>query len=181
MSKINYVQGDATNPQLLPNEIGILVHCVNDIGIMGSGIALAISKKWPNVLTEYQNLFKLTCKTRATAQGQIQYVSVEDNLVVCNLFGQSMMGEFDGLPAVRYGAVKEGFLRIRHDILKRTPDYKTQSKTLGLHMPRICCERAGGSWSRIEDILDRVFKDFDNEDAFRGITVYDFPGSHFNP
>ena len=44
MKEINYIKGDATNPQISGNKI--IVHICNDIGGWGKGFVLAISNKW---------------------------------------------------------------------------------------------------------------------------------------
>lgn len=168
---ITYIEGDACNPNKIEG-INLLVHCVNDEGVMDGGIALAIKKKWPKVYKAYKELFQEPAYKRATAQGQIQIVGVEDDLFVINLFGQSSIGDLDGFPPIRYGAIEEGFMRLASIISAR----KDPERQVCLHMPRLGSGLAGGSWSKIEEILYRVFS---SSDVL--IVVYDFPGSTFNP
>jgi O-acetyl-ADP-ribose deacetylase (regulator of RNase III) len=167
---LKYIEGDATDP-VSDTKYNIIVHVVNDEGVMGAGIARTIREKWPHVYSKYVSLFKSPAKDRATAQGQIQIVRADGDLFVCNLFGQSGIGPFYGLPAVRYGAIEEGLLRLNHRIA--TANDKT---SVSLHMPRIGCGLAGGSWAKVQDVIERVFEDSDIP-----ITVYDYPGSTFNP
>ncbi len=171
--KFTFKTGDATNPDTIDG-INIILHCVNDEGIMGGGVALAIKNKWPNVYQEYMNRFYLDATHRATAQGQIQLVNVESNpnIWVCNLFGQSSIGDFYGFPAVRYGAIEEGFIRLAHIIRNRTT---SKNNKVIIHTVRLGCSLAGGSWKKVSEIFKRVFKDDDIE-----IIVYDFPGSSYN-
>lgn len=167
---ITYVEGDATKPTG-KSKYQIIVHIVNDEGVMGSGIARVIREKWPHVYEQYQALFAEPAKKRATAQGQIQVVRADGNLFVCNLFGQSGVGDFNGLPAVRYGAVEEGLMRLRGRVKKSA----IRSET-AIAMPRIGCGLAGGSWAKVEEVINRVFEGSDLP-----ITVYDMPGQTFNP
>lgn len=44
MKTIQYLKGDATNPQVEGNKI--ITHICNDIGGWGKGFVLAISKRW---------------------------------------------------------------------------------------------------------------------------------------
>jgi O-acetyl-ADP-ribose deacetylase (regulator of RNase III) len=163
--KILYVDGNALEcPTDNPT---ILVHCANTLGVFGAGIARSIAKKWPDVERKYKEF----CQNKEPQQGQIQLVRAEHNLVVCNLFGQSGIGDYKGLPAVRYGAVHEGLLRLKDKIKVFLRKDNTNIKIV---MPRICCNLAGGSWAEIEKIINTVFGDTDLE-----ITVYDF--GPYNP
>ena len=52
--KLKTVKGDVTNPQLTtPNEVPIIPHCCNNLGVMGAGVALAIKKKWAGAFLYY--------------------------------------------------------------------------------------------------------------------------------
>ncbi len=172
--RILYKQGDATEPdRLLKNSIDIIVHCVNDCGVMGSGIAASIRKKWPVAFTEYKKLFDLPAIDRATAQGQCQIIKVGSDLFVGNLFAQSGIGDSFGMPAVRYDALEESLRRLKHALGMR----KQKEKPVYIHTGRICCALAGGSWALVEGIINNVFSDM----ADIQFTVYDFPGGSFNP
>lgn len=168
MLSLEYKTGDATNPDKVEGQVNILLHCVNDGnagsgGTMGAGIAAGIRSKWPDVYLEYKKLFQYPASERKTAQGNIQFVPAEKDLIVCNLFGQSMTGDFYGLPAVRYEAVEEGLIRLKNALKNR----KQKEKSVYIHMPRMCAGLAGGDFDRIEDMMKRVFKDTDFK-----ITVY---------
>jgi len=172
---IKFKAGDATNPDVIDG-FNIILHCVNDGGddgiggIMGGGIAYSIKNKWPIVYEKYRLLFDLPSKERVTAQGQIQVVAVGKNLFVANLFGQSGIGDFKGFPAVRYDAIEEGLIRLKDRVGKRF-----DHRPVVIHTCRLGSGLAGGSWKRVEEIFNRVFKDSDIE-----IVVYDYPGSTFN-
>ncbi len=54
--QLRIVEGDVTNPQrTTENEIVVIVHCCNNHGVMGLGVALALKKKWPEVEEKYLN------------------------------------------------------------------------------------------------------------------------------
>jgi len=159
--RITYLEGNALEP-IETNDQRIIVHCVNCMGVMGSGIARAIKDKWKIVYSEYYTL----CKSedfRPHLLGTAQLERISNDLIVCNLFGQfnygvQRVGDVEIIPA-DYRAVKIGFANI-----KRLVKYP-----YSLHMPRICCGRALGQWSEIERILHEVF---DNTDL--QIYIYDF-------
>jgi hypothetical protein len=52
MTSVYYVSGDALNPVEVKGR-KIICHIVNDIGVMGAGIALSIRKKWPIAYNKY--------------------------------------------------------------------------------------------------------------------------------
>jgi O-acetyl-ADP-ribose deacetylase (regulator of RNase III) len=83
MAKVNYIVGDATNPQTKGNKI--IVHVCNDIGGWGKGFVLAISKRWKQPEQQYRAWFKLEDNF---SLGQVQFVQVEEDLWVANLIGQ---------------------------------------------------------------------------------------------
>lgn len=156
MPKIFYRKGDATQHQN-----GVLVHCVNDLGVMGAGIALAIANKWPKVKEEYtiwseefHPLFSL---------GYIQTIKVSNTLWVCNLFGQRGISKFHGMPPVRYQSIMEGLFRLR--------DFMEKEGLKEVVSGRMAAGLAGGSWQTIEKIFNKVF-----ESSNINVIIYDIPG-----
>jgi hypothetical protein len=68
MAKVNYIVGDATNPQTKGNKI--IVHVCNDIGGWGKGFVLAISKRWKQPEQQYRAWFKLEDNLLSTKMPQ---------------------------------------------------------------------------------------------------------------
>lgn len=120
------------------NDFKIIGQCVNDLGVMGSGVAKAILDKWPVVKEKYlqwsnANSFRL---------GNIQTVKVEENVFVCNMIAQKGISfeEIDGvkIPAARYFALYESLLRLRQII-------NDSDKVCSVHLPLLCAGLAGGT------------------------------------
>ena len=64
--ELTEVVGDVTNPQLTAeNEVPMIPHCCNNLGVMGAGVALALKKKWSGVEVYY--------KKSAMALGSISF------------------------------------------------------------------------------------------------------------
>ena len=158
MNNINYVTGDATNP--LGDGKKFILHIVNDLGVWGSGFVIAVSNKWPKAKTEYQNWKK---QNNGLALGTIQTVVVEKDIVVINMVGQRDIRTLNGVPPVRYGAIKKCLSKVADLALK----YKAS-----IHAPRFGSERAGGDWKQIEKLIqdELCSKDID-------VTIYDLPGT----
>jgi len=153
--EIRYIKGDATNPIEQGNKI--LVHICNDIGAWGKGFVLAISKKWKSPESQYRQWYKDQTDFQL---GNVQFVKVEDDLIVANLIGQRNIRKTKGQPPIRYEAVKRGLELVAQ---------KAIEVNATVHMPRIGYGLAGGDWNEIEKIINEqlIEKDLD-------VVVYDF-------
>jgi O-acetyl-ADP-ribose deacetylase (regulator of RNase III) len=153
---INYIKGDATNPADNGNKI--IVHICNDIGGWGKGFVMAISKRWKEPEIKYREWFKTQDNFKL---GQVQFVEVEANLWVANLIGQHKINkdEYGNVP-IRYDAVLSGLEQITQFAI---------DKNATIHMPRIGCGLAGGTWDRIEPLVVSTFITKNIP-----VTVYDF-------
>lgn len=151
---IRYRKGDVT----IPKESGktVVVHGVNDIGVMGAGVAKAISERYPQVRNDYidwaiSGYYLFENKGKIPFQlGQIQITKVTKNLSFCNLVSQRGIKSYYDLPPVRYESICEGFYRLR--------DYCLDKDINNICMPRIGCGLAKGRWDIVEKIIGRVFK-----------------------
>ena len=156
MAKVNYIIGDATNPQVKGNKI--IVHVCNDIGGWGKGFVMAISKRWKQPEQQYRQWFK---SNENFSLGQVQYVQVEEELWIANLIGQHKINKDEnGNAPIRYEAILLGLINVGQFAI---------DKKATIHMPRIGCGLAGGQWTEIEEIVN------DNLIAHEiETTVYDF-------
>ena len=137
---IKYIKGDITK-----QKTGLILHSVNCQGVMGSGVALAIRKKWPVVYDEY-----MKAPQGHKALGRIQLVYITDTLHVCNLWGQEFFGN-DGKVYADINAIRNG--------LEQAFDFCTHEKFV-LKMPRIGALRGGLDWDTevvpvIEEIMEK--------------------------
>jgi O-acetyl-ADP-ribose deacetylase (regulator of RNase III) len=140
---ITYLKGDATYP--IAGKKNIIVHICNDCGAWGKGFVLAISKRW----SAPKKQFVLGSPARL---GTCQIVQVEDNIWVANIIGQSgIYKDAHGNAPIRYKAIKKG-LEIVYNFARE--------QDAVLHMPRIGCGLAGGTWDKIEPMLDDNFETY---------------------
>lgn len=155
MATINYVKGDATYPE--ERGLKIIVHICNDVGAWGKGFVMALSKRWETPERLYREWFR--SKENFTL-GQVQLVNVELDIWVANLIGQRDIRKApDGTPPIRYEAVRQG--------LEYVCMYAKECNAT-VHMPKIGCGLAGGTWQEMEPIIEK-------ELCAKGIsvTVYD--------
>lgn len=156
MKTINYLKGDATNPQIKGNKI--IIHICNDIGGWGKGFVMAISKRWKKPENEYRKWFQ---SGENFNLGEIQIVQVEEDVWVCNMIGQhKTVTNSKGIAPIRYEAVEKGLNKLIDEALQLNAS---------VHMPRIGCGLAGGKWEEIEPIIERTLLENDVE-----VYVYDF-------
>ena len=142
---------------LLEGNSKVIVHQVNCMGKMNSGVARAIRDKYPNVFTAYEDrIHKHTGNTKLML-GECLMVPVDGGKIVANIFGQNFYG-YDGERYTSYDAVCEG-LEVLRDSLQ-TPT------TIGFPY-KMSSDRGGADWDIILAIIKSVFKDTQHE-----ITIY---------
>ncbi|MHB9857791.1 macro domain-containing protein [Streptomyces sp. YIM S03343] len=156
MSGIAYVRGDATAPAV--KGVKVIAHVCNDSGGWGKGFVLALSRRWSAPEADYRAWY------RARAQndfglGAVRLVQVEKYVWVANMIGQrgTRTGS-KGVP-VRYEAIDTALAALADEVI---------ALGASVHMPRIGCGLAGGTWPRVEPLItERLVR--------RGIavTVYD--------
>lgn len=156
---INYIEGDATRPVM--EGAKVIVHICNDIGAWGAGFVLALSQRWPEPESEYRKWHNEERPLIPFELGNVQFVIVDDNMWVANLIGQRHIKFQGDSPPIRYDAVRKGLLRVAEF---------AQTEGATIHMPRIGCGLAGGTWDKIEPIIKEVLVSR-NIDVF----VYDLP------
>jgi O-acetyl-ADP-ribose deacetylase (regulator of RNase III) len=89
-SGVQYFFNKNTNLFSILDEVDIIAHGCNTMGIMGAGIALQMRLRYPAMYTAYQKL----CSDNSfsdTLCGRIQ-VWDKDTPIVCNLFTQHHLG-----------------------------------------------------------------------------------------
>lgn len=139
---INYTTGDATRPVHRP---AIIVHICNDVGAWGAGFVLAINRRWREPERRYHDWAR-GLGGATFALGEVQFVHVESELVVANLIGQQGLRRSGNEHPVRVDAIARGL---------RTVAVRARELGASVHMPRIGCGLAGGTWKEIGPIVER--------------------------
>ena len=106
---------------------------------------MALSRRWP----EPEQCYRAWHRGESNAPfelGQVQFVQVENDTWIANLIGQCDIRPSEGIPPIRYEAVRAGLLRIG-----------SEAKRLGasIHMPRIGCGLAGGKWEEVSALIEQ--------------------------
>ena len=157
---ITYLRGDATRPR--GDGARVIAQVVNDRASMwGAGFALVIRKKWPAV----QESFCSWADNRNNLQlGKTLAVSVDPSTTVFNMVCQHGYGP-SPTPRIRYAHLR--------DCLEQLAQVAIQ-KQASVHIPRIGCGQAGGSWDIVRELIDQTV-------CRQGVhvTVYDPPNTDF--
>ncbi|WP_149182141.1 macro domain-containing protein [Streptomyces sp. TRM49041] len=160
MLPIEYTTGDATAPQTGDNKI--IAHVCNDMGAWGAGFVRALSHRWPEPEREFRRWYRDRA-TEGFRLGAVQLVQTEPDLWVANLVGQHGIRTRTGIrtdtgtqptergtelpdsgPPIRYDAVREALHTLAEHALRLHAS---------VHMPRIGCGLAGGTWDRVEPLI----------------------------
>jgi O-acetyl-ADP-ribose deacetylase (regulator of RNase III) len=156
------VTGDAT----APDRSGpvVIAHVCNDLGRWGRGFVMALSKRWP----EPRERFVAWHESGASGEegpfelGRVQFVRVEPDLWVANVIGQHGLTAKKGVAPVRYDAICTGLT----DVARFAAGHRAT-----VHMPRIACGLAGGTWDKVEPLIADTLLAAGVETF-----VYDLPG-----
>ncbi|MFB7898856.1 Appr-1-p processing protein [Streptomyces xiamenensis] len=142
MTSLCVIQGDATDPQAAGPKI--VAHVCNDLGGWGRGFVVAVSRRWP----EPERAYRRWHRERADNDfglGAVQFVEVRRDITVANMIGQHGMRTGSKGKPIRYEAVEQCL---------RTVAEEARARRASVHMPRIGCGLAGGTWARIGPIVD---------------------------
>lgn len=157
INRIRYLKGDATEPR--GSERKIIAFIINDKGhSWGAGFARVVQKKWPFVREEFQ--YWLEHKRAEFSIGNVHASKVEEDLMVFEMIAQHGYGA-SPTPRIRYGALEACLRKLYHEAL---------GQKTSVHMPRIGCGQAGGSWWIVSELIDDILV----KQGIR-VTVYDLP------
>lgn len=148
-SNINYVFGDATEPE--GDGPNIIAHVCNNQGAWGAGFVRALSAKYPRAEHVYRLL-----QPQQLELGMVHMVETPSGLCVANMIAQDGLIGRDNRRPLNYAALGECLNKL---------GVFAQKGGYAVHMPRIGCGLAGGDWIYVEKLV---------ADALprRGVTTY---------
>jgi O-acetyl-ADP-ribose deacetylase (regulator of RNase III) len=142
VSSITYLFGDATQPQAPGPKV--IAHICNDAGGWGRGFVLSLSKRWTEPERSYRRWHRNQAQ-ESFGLGLTQMVQVEETIWVANMIAQTGYGPNSlRIPPIRYEALLDCLVSVQEF---------TSTKEASVHMPRIGCGLAGGTWPEIEPMI----------------------------
>lgn len=157
--RIEYLRGDATKPGGGENKI--IAFIINDkANSWGAGFAKAVQNKWPMVLEEFKHWKKV--HREEFSLGNNFTAKIESNLRAVMMISQHGYGP-SKLPRIRYKALYESLSKL---------SYIAKTEKASVHMPRIGCGQAGGTWDVVSEMVEDTL-------CSNGVDVaiYDLPGN----
>jgi len=142
------------NGNVLKAKENIICHQVNCMGKMGSGLAKQIAKS-KNALDVYTKYCHLHRNNRESMLGDALFAKVAEGKWVAHCFGQLNYGR--DKRHTNYEALKQSLQRVKD---------AAQRKEKSVALPyKMGCDRAGGDWEVVYEIIDEVFWDY-------GVVIY---------
>jgi len=132
---------------LLDAPQSVIAHGCNAQGVMGSGVALAIREKWPQVFEKY----KLVCDQDTQKRylvGCVVPVIVETDKMILNLITQEEYGKAKDHRYVSYDGLDRSFQTVA-GLFNNSSDISSKE----LAMPKIGAGLGNGHWPIIEEII----------------------------
>lgn len=159
---IKIIDGD-----LFTSDARIIAHQVNCQGKMGSGVALQVKNKYPNVYSEYMKV----CSSDMLGQIQIVPVNSEwngfdcgdiaipyDEKFICNMFAQNNYG-YDGKLYTDIEALTKCFALLNGLVHEKNNNINSK-----IAMPyKVGCCRGGANWEDVYKLMESIFSDCDVE------------------
>lgn len=165
MAAITYLRGDATRPD--GDGPRIIAHVCNDRGAWGAGFSGAITRRWRRPEQEYRDWYVASMRNPASvlafALGNTWFTPIGGGLWVASMVAQHGTRAPDNPKPIRYDALGACLAQVGR--FAASPD-----TAVSVHMPRIGCGLAGGTWDRIEPLIVRNLAALGVE-----VTVYDLP------
>ena len=143
---IKIIKGD-----LLNSDANIICHQVNCKGIMGSGLAVQIKNKYPEVFEDYkEHIGKyIYSQENVGLLGSVNLSSIGPNRYIANIFGQWDYGRNNKIVYTNYAALRRAFEDLK--------DY-AERHNYSISLPyKIGCGLANGSWSIVYNLIKKIF------------------------
>jgi O-acetyl-ADP-ribose deacetylase (regulator of RNase III) len=126
----------------------------------GKGFSMALLRRWPKLQEDFRAW--ADAAPSCLSLGQMHITQTEPTTQVASLVAQRGYGPSTS-PRLRYGALKQA--------LERLVEVAVEAQA-AVHMPRIGCGQAGGSWDVVEELLTMTLAR-----ARVPISIYDPPGA----
>lgn len=135
---MRHVKGDITE-----TELSIIAQCVNCHAKMGSGVALAIRKKWPDIYSQYAEICHEQKDNPSYLLGGVMPFYTDDKKLILNIFGQINYG-YDGQKYANYSAIITAIANCYNHVFE---------KGSVIAIPKIGSDRGGLKWEIMEMLL----------------------------
>lgn len=130
---------------------GHIVHGCNAQGVMGSGVALAVKRKFPGAYNDYIHQYGSPV---GLVLGRAYPVKINDELTVWNAITQNGFGA--PTRNTSYDAIQTCFQEISDSISTAHAGPDQLENQIEIHIPMIGAARGGGNWEIIREIIEQT-------------------------
>lgn len=155
---IHYLDGDATQP-IIKTGTRVISHVCNDAGKWGAGFSGAVSKEWSEPEELYRRKARYA-KDRCRL-GAVQWVFIDPELAVVNMIAQKGVRSSLNPKPIRYEALETCLNKLAEGCHGLINSSSSKKKKVTVHMPRIGCGLAGGTWDIIGGLVEESCWDLD--------------------
>ncbi len=156
------VRGNVCFPQRFSDqEMSVIPHCCNNLGVMGAGVAKSLKDKWPTGVASYFGM-----KNTGLVLGTAAFGLVDDGkILIANMIGQDGVRENPGDKPVKYVAL----MRAMVETLAYARGCAFRGEQIVFHCPKFGSDLAGGKWELIEELIKEIWID-----AGFDVLIYEF-------
>lgn len=161
---IKIIEGD-----LFCSDARIIAHQVNCHGKMGSGVALQVKRKYPNVYNEYLKvcshdmlgkiqMVPVHCKWNGYHSGSLLIPKYER--FICNMFAQNNYGhDYNHVQYTNVEALEKCMRELWFVVHAKNNNFGDK-----IAMPyKIGCCRGGADWNTVYGLIEKIFSDCEVE------------------
>lgn len=138
---------------LFDSKAEIICHQCNCQGIMGSGVAAEVKKRYPHVFQSYRDDYE----NGKLKLGYVNFTMANPKQMIANMCGQDKYG-YDGKQYTHYEELQECLNQVLKVALF---DYDVKPTIAFPYL--MSCHRGGGNWDVVYKMIEDTFKDFDVE------------------
>jgi len=143
---ITIIEGNLFN-----TSAGIICHQCNCQGIMGSGVAAEVKKRYPEVFESYRTDFE----KGMLKLGYVNFAKNKKGQIIANMCGQDHFG-YDNSVYTNYDKLQMCF-----DSVAKYADENFDSRPVIAFPYLMSCHRGGGDWNIVYKMIEETFKNFE--------------------
>ncbi len=137
---------------LFESKADIICHQCNCQGVMGSGVAAEVKRRYPEVFKAYRKDYE----DGKLQLGYVNFAKATTNQIIANMCGQEKYG-YDGKQYTQYEKLQECFDKVV------AYARKLQGSPVIAFPYLMSCHRGGGDWNIVYEMIEKTFQDFDVE------------------
>lgn len=138
---------------LFDSKAQIICHQCNCQGVMGSGVAAEVKRRYPHVYKAYRKDYEQG-KLRL---GYVNFANATTYQTIANMCGQDKYG-YDGSQYTRYEELQKCLNRVEEYAFN---EYIVKPTIAFPYL--MSCYRGGGDWNIVYKMIEETFKDYNVE------------------